>query len=400
MGWLLRPSEMPDCWRHDRTRVIKLARLLIIAFSIAILFNAFFFLADAYGRVSVYAGEITIQQTSATTYSWVFSYPIPVYSGQTFEFSSKITNRGTTQFKVTRVQLSWDWGDKLQSTDVPVVLDPSVSHFWNFTVDVPSSISGLHNYTFSLWMATFQQNFWSSESPQAVSGSFEIQSTANSLTARPTTVSATTKIESTVPPASPMPLIAFLLMFVGAVIAAFGFLRYYRRHPMKMVEQVCQDAWVERPEDPPKAYYEFKFSSQDAFTANFPIDVSIKLWITKGFEDKVQPLQFIFPEGLRYPRSSRKDKPEESLTVDIEKGPTSYVGQGRMEFTSPGKFGYILCSAGKPVYSATNKAIITVSPVEIRAGIEDKFSQRGLALISIGLTLIGIAVALLALKIH
>ena len=155
-------------------------------------------------------------------------------------------------------------------------------------------------------------------------------------------------------------------------------------------QQIIQDVWVENPADPPKAYYQFTFVSVGAFTANYPIEVSIKLWITKGLVDQLTPLAFVFPDALSYPQAPSPTHPAEAPTIHVafSSADGAYVGKGTMEFTAPGQFGYIIFSKGLPVFYAADRKTITVSPVEVREQLNSNQRNTGLTLLGIGITLI------------
>lgn len=155
-------------------------------------------------------------------------------------------------------------------------------------------------------------------------------------------------------------------------------------------QQIIQDAWVENPADPPKAYYQFTFVSVGAFTANYPIELSIKLWITKGLVDQLTPLAFVFPDALAYPQTPSLTHPAEAPTINVtfSLADGAYVGKGAIEFTAAGQFGYIIFCKGQPAYYTADRKTITVSPVEVREQLNNNQRNTGLTLLSIGITLI------------
>jgi hypothetical protein len=176
--------------------------------------------------------------------------------------------------------------------------------------------------------------------------------------------------------------VAFVLIAGMVALATYGFTDGFEKafgisqskteavKVLKQVEQVFQDVWVERPQDEPHAAYWFTFTSKGAFTANYPVHVLIKLWITKG-QEALLPLSFLFPDALVYPRRVTQGHPPEApnIPVSFSSNEGAYIGEGDMEFTAAGQFGYIIFSQGKPVFYAAQKKIITISPVEVRTAL-------------------------------
>jgi len=155
-----------------------------------------------------------------------------------------------------------------------------------------------------------------------------------------------------------------------------------------IAETIKQDAWIsENPSEPPVAVLMFTFTSKGGFFANSPIHVRIQMWLTVG--ENYSNIVICFPDAYAYPRNQTPGKPPNAGWIPIPRS-GNLTGEGDIEFTSSGSFGYIIYSEEKPVYYAAEQQIIHVSLYENLVQI--RFAADG-----IGVTLISIGVAILAL---
>jgi len=152
-------------------------------------------------------------------------------------------------------------------------------------------------------------------------------------------------------------------------------------------EHIKQDAWLsDKPdEEPPIAVLMFTFTSKGDFTANYPIHVRIQMWVTVGIN--YSNVAICFPDSYAYPRNQTPGKPPEAGWISISEN-DDRVGEGDIEFTSEGSFGYIIFSDNKPVYYAADQEIIHVLPHENRIQFELNHKIAGFTLIGIGVSLI------------
>jgi hypothetical protein len=79
--------------------------------------------------------------------------PVPVYQGQTETFAAKITNEGSAPFRVTRIELTWDWGT-YDSGDTPQILQPGSSYTFTMRAPVPDNAVGSHAFQVWFWAET------------------------------------------------------------------------------------------------------------------------------------------------------------------------------------------------------------------------------------------------------
>lgn len=113
-------------------------------------------------------------------------------------------------------------------------------------------------------------------------------------------------------------------------------------------------------------------------------------------------LSFVFPDAFVYPRRMSQSHPPEAPTIPVSFSPAeaAYVGEGTIEFTAPGQFGYIIYLKGNPAFYAAQRKTITISPVETRAQLSGNERNVGIALIGVGIAIIAIGVGLLTLPLH
>ncbi len=136
------------------------------------------------------------------------------------------------------------------------------------------------------------------------------------------------------------------------------------------LEHFFNDIWIEKGYKDPLAVITFKFSSEEAFTTNYPINVKVTILITKGLQKELLPLRIIFPDSFKHPQeiTSPSGTPTAGI-VKIRSSPP-YEGEAVIEFTQSGSFGYIIFSKNKPRYYAANRNVITISPYDTRAILE------------------------------
>ena len=112
-----------------------------------------------------------------------------------------------------------------------------------------------------------------------------------------------------------------------------------------IVEHIKQDAWIrENPSEPPVAVLMFTFTSKGGFFANNPIHVRIQMWLTVG--KNYSNIVICFPDAYAYPRNQTPGKPPNAGWIPITKS-GNLTGEGDIEFTSSGSFGYIIYSEEK-----------------------------------------------------
>jgi hypothetical protein len=87
-----------------------------------------------------------------------------------------------------------------------------------------------------------------------------------------------------------------------------------------------------------------------------------------------------------------KSHPPEAPTIPVSfsQAEGAYVGEGTIEFTAPGQFRYIIYSKSKPAFYAAQRKTITISPVEIRAQLSGNERNIGIALIGVGIAIMGL----------
>jgi len=152
-------------------------------------------------------------------------------------------------------------------------------------------------------------------------------------------------------------------------------------------EHIKQDAWIaEDPSKPPIGVLEFVFASKAGFFAGIPIHVKVRLWFTVG--ENYSDLAICFPDAYAYPRNQTPGKPPSAGWVPINKK-DGFIGEGDIEFTQSGSFGYIVYSKGWPVYYAADGQIIQISP-------QESFLQMRFAVWGVGATFISIGAGILA----
>ncbi|MDH5771433.1 MAG: hypothetical protein OEZ25_09130, partial [Candidatus Bathyarchaeota archaeon] len=152
-------------------------------------------------------------------------------------------------------------------------------------------------------------------------------------------------------------------------------------------KHIKQDAWLsEKPDEaPPVATLMFTFTSKGDFAANYPIHVAIQMWVTVGFN--CSNVAVCFPDSLAYPRHQIPGKPPDAGWIPISEN-GNRIGEGDIEFTSEGSFGYIIYSDNEPVYYAADQGIIHVLPHDNIIQLELNHRTAGIALIGIGVPLI------------
>lgn len=156
------------------------------------------------------------------------------------------------------------------------------------------------------------------------------------------------------------------------------------------VQSIKQDAWpAEKLEDSPIAVVVFSFTSRGAFTANHPIHIKVDMFISEGINiTNLLPLEIIFPDSFAYPRNiTELGFPPNAGSVKISQKNMGGFGEGDVEFTSGGSFGYIIYSKGVPVFYAANIPVIEVAPYEIRLQLETNERNIGMGLMAVGVTL-------------
>lgn len=177
-----------------------------------------------------------------------------------------------------------------------------------------------------------------------------------------------------------LPLFASALVICGALF----FLGFF----IPKGEQIKQDVW-DIGEGDPEGYLVFYFTSSGGFFANYPIHVKIQVWITAG--KNYSDIVVVFPDAYVYPRNQTPGNPPAAAEIPISED-GDRIGEGYMEFTSSGSFGYIIFSRGQPVYYAANIQIIQVSPYENRVQLDLANKGVGITLAALGITLIGLPI--------
>jgi hypothetical protein len=155
-----------------------------------------------------------------------------------------------------------------------------------------------------------------------------------------------------------------------------------------IIENVKQDAWIkEDPSEPPVAILMFIFSSKWGFFSNSPIHVKVQMWVTEGVN--LSEVAICFPDAYAYPITQTSGKPPNAAWIPVTKEKENkFMGEGDLVFTSPGTFGYIIYSEGKPVYYAGGQQIIQISPPENLFQIKIAYYGLGIALISLGISIL------------
>jgi len=154
------------------------------------------------------------------------------------------------------------------------------------------------------------------------------------------------------------------------------------------VEHIKQDAWIrQNSSEPAIAGLMFIFTSKGGFFTGQPIHVKIQMWLTEG--ENYTDIAIVFPDAYAYPRNQTPGKPPSAPWICLKED-GDRIGEGDIEFTSPGSYGYIIFSEGQPVYYAADQKTIEISPYE-------NFLQVRYSLYGLGLTLISIAVSILAI---
>ena len=131
----------------------------------------------------------------------------------------------------------------------------------------------------------------------------------------------------------------------------------------KKIDHVFTDVWVEKGYFDPLGVINFTFSSEEAFTANHPINVKVNLLITNGLQKELLPIDIHFPDAFNFPRETTGPSGVPPVAGIVKIGSDlPYEGEAVIEFTQSGSFGYTIFSKGKPRYVAAQKKIITISP--------------------------------------
>lgn len=183
-----------------------------------------------------------------------------------------------------------------------------------------------------------------------------------------------------------MRLLTVVLLFISAIFLISGALFFFGAF-IPTVKHIKQDLWVTEKTDsePPNAYLMFTFTSKGGFTSNCPMHVEIQIWLTVGVN--YSNLAIVFPDAYEYPMKQIPGKPPEAPWIPISEN-GDRIGEGDMEFTSPGSYGYIIYSQEQPVYYAAEQEIIKVSPYEVQAQTDLNHKMLGVTLVGIGLTAI------------
>jgi len=84
-----------------------------------------------------------------------------------------------------------------------------------------------------------------------------------------------------------------------------------------------------------------------------------------GWQRLFSDIAMCFPNSYTYPRRQTPWQTSRRGWISISEN-GDRVGEGDIEFTGSGSFGYIIYSQGKPVYYAANQKTIEVSPFEVR----------------------------------
>jgi|YelNatPaOPRAMG01_1025707.scaffolds.fasta_scaffold147604_2 hypothetical protein len=131
----------------------------------------------------------------------------------------------------------------------------------------------------------------------------------------------------------------------------------------------------------------FVFTSKGGFFSNNPIHVKIQMWLTVG--ENYSNIAICFPDAYTYPMNQTLGKPPSVGWVQVIKE-NNFTGEGDIIFTFSGSFGYIIFSQEKPVYYAAEQHIIQISPYE--SLLQKKFTSYGVgvALISLGVTVLAL----------
>lgn len=188
-----------------------------------------------------------------------------------------------------------------------------------------------------------------------------------------------------------------IALICAVVLIAFGFL-FILGTFVPTAKHIKQDAWIsEKPdEQPPIAVLMFTFTSKGDFAANHPIHVRIQMWVTVGIN--FSDVAICFPDSYAYPRHQTPGKPPDAGIFPISEN-GDRIGEGDIEFTSEGSFGYIIYSEDEPVYYAADQEIIHVLPHQNIAQLELSHKTTGITLIGIGVSLILGAIGLERRKI-
>ncbi|MEM3875374.1 MAG: hypothetical protein QXU45_09625 [Candidatus Bathyarchaeia archaeon] len=153
-----------------------------------------------------------------------------------------------------------------------------------------------------------------------------------------------------------------------------------------VMENIKQDVWIkENPSEPPVAILLFVFNSKWGFFSNSPIHVKVQMWVTVG--ENVTEVAICFPDAYAYPINQTPGRPPNAGWIPIRKE-NNFTGEGDIIFTYPGAFGYIIYSEGKPVYYAADQEIIQISPPENLSQLKITVYSVGIALISLGLSVL------------
>ena len=94
-----------------------------------------------------------------------------------------------------------------------------------------------------------------------------------------------------------------------------------------------------------------------------------------------------FQDAYAYPITQIPGKPPNAAWIPVTKE-NKFIGEGDLIFTSPGTFGYIIYSEGKPVYYAAGQQIIQISPSENMFQIKIAIYSLGITLISLGISIV------------
>jgi len=131
----------------------------------------------------------------------------------------------------------------------------------------------------------------------------------------------------------------------------------------------------------------FTFSSKWGFFANNPVHVKVQMWFSVG--ENWSNIAICFPDAYAYPINRTPGLPPQAGWVSVMKTTENgFIGEGDIIFTSPGSFGYIIFSEENPVYYAAEQQIIQISPSENLLQIKIGVYATGIALISLGLSVL------------
>lgn len=186
------------------------------------------------------------------------------------------------------------------------------------------------------------------------------------------------------------------IVVIGLVVVLAGAYLYYMPIPSEpVVEHIFNDGG--ELESGQIMWLTFIFRSKSAFTTNYPIHVRVVLLLSKNSEELL-PIEIRFPEAYDYPKRifSSIGTPKAGI-INMSSTPP-YSGEGDIEFTQAGGFGYMIFSKGMPRV-VVEREVIKVSPYEVRLQIENSRANQESNQRMLGLTLAGIGVAVMSIAV-